>query len=193
MTANRKTPAYLLHKATGQARVRIDGKDHYLGPYNSPESRERYDELVTAWLQREEYSQVTLNIDDLVLLYLDFARGYYVKHGTPTSEIHDIRGALRPLVKRFGRLRVREFSPLKLKAVRDDMVAIGWTRKTVNAQVKRIRRMFRWGTENEHVPAEVLTALAAVACLKEGRTTAKDLPPILPVDDQTIDAIPPQL
>lgn len=26
-----RKPAYLLHKPTGQARIRIDRKDHYLG------------------------------------------------------------------------------------------------------------------------------------------------------------------
>ena len=39
-------PAYSLHKPTGQARVRIDGRDFYLGEYASNESRIRYGELV---------------------------------------------------------------------------------------------------------------------------------------------------
>ena len=39
-------PSYLLHKPTGQARVRIDGKDHYLGPYGSEESRILYGQLI---------------------------------------------------------------------------------------------------------------------------------------------------
>jgi hypothetical protein len=39
-------PAYLLHKPTGQARVRIAGHDYYLGPFGSKESRRRYGELV---------------------------------------------------------------------------------------------------------------------------------------------------
>ena len=39
-------PSYLLHKPTGQARVRIDGKDHYLGPYGSDESRIAYGKLI---------------------------------------------------------------------------------------------------------------------------------------------------
>jgi len=33
MPAKRK-PAYQHHKATGQAKVRIDGKDHYLGEFD---------------------------------------------------------------------------------------------------------------------------------------------------------------
>jgi hypothetical protein len=39
-------PAYQLHRGSGQAKVRIDGEDIYLGPHGSPESRERYEELV---------------------------------------------------------------------------------------------------------------------------------------------------
>ena len=42
----KRKPAYTLHKPTGQARVRIKGKDHYLGEYGTPESRERYDDLI---------------------------------------------------------------------------------------------------------------------------------------------------
>ncbi|HQZ63799.1 MAG TPA: hypothetical protein PLY87_01930 [Planctomycetaceae bacterium] len=39
-------PSYLLHKPTGQARVRINGRDHYLGPYGSEESRILYGQLI---------------------------------------------------------------------------------------------------------------------------------------------------
>jgi hypothetical protein len=31
-----RTPAYCLHRASGQAVVRIDGKDHYLEKYDTP-------------------------------------------------------------------------------------------------------------------------------------------------------------
>ncbi len=189
----KKKPAYTLRKATGQARVRIDGKDHYLGPYGSEESRDRYDELITTWLHRREFSAVLLTIDELVLLYLDFAGEYYFKGEKQTSEVHDIRAALRPLISICGRVRVREFGPLKLKAVREAMVAKGWARGTVNAQVRRIRRMFRWGVENEHVPAQILTGLAAVAGLRQGKTAAKDRPRVKPVDERTVDATLPHL
>jgi hypothetical protein len=38
-------PSYRFHKARACAVVTIDGKDHYLGPYNSCESRDKYDRL----------------------------------------------------------------------------------------------------------------------------------------------------
>jgi hypothetical protein len=39
-------PDYLLHRPSGQARVRINGRDHYLGLYDSAESKAKYQELV---------------------------------------------------------------------------------------------------------------------------------------------------
>ena len=41
-----KIPSYGLHKATGQARVVLSGKDFYLGPYGSEESRRAYARLI---------------------------------------------------------------------------------------------------------------------------------------------------
>lgn len=46
MPQPKAVPAYKLHKATGQARVIIDGRHRYLGPFGSPESFERYARLV---------------------------------------------------------------------------------------------------------------------------------------------------
>ena len=192
MTAKKK-PAYSCHKPTGQARVRINGKDYYLGEYGSPASYEKYEDLVTAWLRKQEFSRYLLTIDELILLYLDFATTYYVKHGRATSEIHDLRAAVRPLVKLFGTTRARDLGPLALKKVREAMVATGWCRTTVNDNIHRIRRMYRWATENEIVPAEVLYALQSVTALKKGKTTARDLPPVQPVDDATVETTIPHL
>ena len=183
----KKKPSYLLHRPTGQARVRIDGKDYYLGEHGTPDSFAQYEELVSQWLKKQSFQKCLLTVDELVLLYLEFARGYYTKNGKPSNEVVMLRSAVRPLVKLFGTIRVREFGPLKLKLVREESVAGGAARKTVNAAVHRIRRMFRWGVENEYVPSEVLTALEAVTALKRGKTTAPDRPPIQPVDDGTVE------
>jgi hypothetical protein len=41
-----KLPKYSLHKPSGQAKVRYNGKDTYLGRYGSQESKEAYAEFV---------------------------------------------------------------------------------------------------------------------------------------------------
>jgi hypothetical protein len=49
-----KIPSYRLHKARNCAVVRINGRDHYLGEYNSPESRELYRRLIAEYLFAKE-------------------------------------------------------------------------------------------------------------------------------------------
>jgi len=43
-------PAMRRHSRSGNARVRIGGIEHWLGPWGSAESRLRYDELIAAWI-----------------------------------------------------------------------------------------------------------------------------------------------
>ncbi len=49
-----RTPGYLLHKVTGQARVRIQGRDYYLGRHNSPESWKRYRQLIAQYFANDQ-------------------------------------------------------------------------------------------------------------------------------------------
>jgi hypothetical protein len=44
------TPAYRLHKQSGQAVVRRSGRDFYLFEHGAPESRAEYDRIVGEWL-----------------------------------------------------------------------------------------------------------------------------------------------
>ena len=186
----KQQPKYALHKATGQARVRINGKSIYLGEYDSEESRRRYDEVVTDYMKGTlNVSFHKLTIAQLCIAYVKHAKSYYVKNGRITSEVSNIQVALRPLVKLHGKCLVSEFGPAKLKQVREQMIADGIVRKSVNRGVGRIKRMFRWGVENEMVSPTVLAAINAVPGIRYGRTAAVEAEPIKPVPDAHIEAI----
>ena len=100
------------------------------------------------WLQsRERYSSgshLGLPLNNLILAYVKHAKDYYRKDGMPTSEVGAIKAALRHVRKLYGLTAAKDFGPLALKTVRDSMVAGGWARTTVNQQIIRVRRMFRW-------------------------------------------------
>ncbi len=135
----RKPPKYSRHTASGHAKVRIDGKDHYLGLYGSAESKQFYDVLIAGWLcagRKPDSVNVTLN--RLSVLYIEYTETYYRKNDKVTSEVSSIRCALRILIKHFGRISVNDFTPLKLKKVRDPMIAAGWLRNSINQQIRRI-------------------------------------------------------
>lgn len=51
-TSPPRIPSYRLHKASGLAVVRLNGRDVYLGRHGTPESRERYERAIAEWLER---------------------------------------------------------------------------------------------------------------------------------------------
>lgn len=190
---SKRKPKYTLHKATGQARVRLSGKDYYLGEYDSQESRLKYDKLVGRWLANQELDSTTLRCDRLALLYLDFASNYYVKDGVETSEVHSIRVPLRHLVKTHGNTLCVRFGPKALREVRQSMVDAGIVRLSVNRNIGRIRRAFKWAVGEELLPVDVWQRLTAVESLAKGRSDAKESEPVTPVSQEHIDAVLPQV
>jgi integrase len=192
-----KIPAYQHHQSSGQARVRIKGRDVYLGVYGSEESKRRYDEVVRAMLtQREREAMAqraglssSITVAELVAGYLRFSRTYYLKNGRPTNEYGNIALAVAPVLDRHGDDLVTMFGPRALKAIRDEWIKAGLVRASINRRVDRIRRMFAWGVAEELVPVDVLQALRAVKGLARGRTVAAEGEPVRAVADAHVDAI----
>jgi integrase len=198
-----KPPAYRLHKATGQARVRHDGRDHYLGPYGSAASKEAYARLIARIMAGEEVTAAKaatmaptpppLTVTELIARYWRHCLDYYRKDGATTREPYNIRAALRPVRKLYGEIPAAEFGPKRLKHVREEMIRLGWSRRYINQSVHRVRGMFRWGVSEELLPAPVFEALRSVRGLAKGRTAARERPPVEPVPDGVLDATLPHM
>ncbi len=84
-------PSYLLHKQSGQARVRVQGCDVLLGPFNSPESRQRYAEILTqlaagrpvsvpGGLRGAPAGDPGVTVNELVAAFLQHADGHYGRY-----------------------------------------------------------------------------------------------------------------
>jgi hypothetical protein len=113
-----KPPSYRLHKATGQAVVTINEKDHYLGRHGTPEIRIAYERLIARWLQAPGEAVATdpsvgcdLTVADLCAQYHRHAAAYCVKDGEETSEMHNVRRAIKTLGEMCARRRF--FAPLE--------------------------------------------------------------------------------
>jgi integrase len=132
--------------------------------------------------------QEPLLVKELVLRYWRHAEAYYVKNGRPTGEHRTIGYALKPLVRLFGSSPAADFGPKRLKLLRDEMIRLGWSRRHINRQVGRVRRMFSWAASEELVSATVAGALREVAGLERGRSGAREKPEIKPVLDEVITA-----
>jgi integrase len=194
--AAQRTPSYCHHRATGQAVVRLDGRDYYLGKYGSTASRAEYDRLIAQWLSNGRSlggpnDPGGLSINELILRYLEFARQHYQRDGIPTDEIQNIHHALKMVRKLYGLIPAAEFGPLALKTVRAGMLDTDLCRTTVNSRVGRIKRLFKWAVENELIPSSVHHGLSAVSGLRAGREGVRESKPVRPVlDDHVAAALP---
>jgi integrase len=101
--------------------------------------------------------------------------------------------ALRPLKKLYAETPAAEFGPLKLKTVREQMIRQGRPRRYINHCVGRIKRLFKWGVENEVVPSSVFHGLLAVAGLQAGRCEARETDPVKPVPDHVVEQTLPHV
>jgi len=195
-----RLPKYSHHKPSGQARIRHNGRTVYLGKFGSPESKKAYARFISNLPKQEETPKIadpahgeTLLVGEIVLRFFEHAMGYYVCNGVQTGEHITIRCCLRPLVKRFGELPVREFGPKRLKLVREHMIKLGWSRRYVNKAVSIVKRCFTWAASEELVPGETAVALGTVAGLRKNRSDAREKLEVGPVTDELVDAVLPHL
>ena len=201
-----RIPKYRHHKGSGQALVQIRGERIYLGRHGTAESREKYRRLITEYLARDQESSTPTNVatfsggaspdlsvNELILAYYRFARGYYVKDGKPTDETAGIRAVLKRLRPMYGRTRACDFGPRDFKLVRQAMVQDGLSRMYIEGSMARIKRMFRWAASEELLPVAIYQALSTVPGLRKGRSEAREPAPVLPVDEETVQATLPHL
>jgi integrase len=193
---------YCLHKPSNRAFVYVRRRKVYLGPYGSEESKAEYRRILAELEAKPKVALAPttlkalpdLTVNELADAYLDHVADYYRKpSGEPTSEAALVGIALGPLMDLYGLKIANEFGPIALKAVRQSMIDKGWTRKSINRQINRVVRLFKWAVENELVAGMVLNALRAVGGLRPGRSGARESLPVRPVDDETVDATLPHL
>lgn len=187
-----RTPSYRLHKPTGQAVVTLSGRDVYLGPHGSPESRALYDQKVAEWLAAGRSHLPTagadLTVSEVVAAYLGHARTRYT--GSQLDRVERSLGVVRRL---YGATPARDFRGRALKAVRQAIVAEGHNRRHANQRVDCVKRAWRWALSEELVPAEAVAGVLAVAGLRRGETEAPEPEAVPPVPAEHVEATLPFL
>ena len=144
----RSFPALTRH-ASGQAKLRIGGRDYYFGVFGSPEAEARYLRVKAHYLiagelptdlakpKRERTgtntrrpgppsvpSPAVFTVSDLCRRFLHHAEREYVRaDGKPNAEYHCYRSALRVLDRVHGSTPVDAFGPKALREVREVMVS----------------------------------------------------------------------
>jgi integrase len=199
-------PSYRLHKQSGQAIVTLSGRDHLLGPHGTLASYAAYRRAIVEWEAAGRTTSATadLRIVELIHRFWKHAKDYY----SSSREAVNIRLALRPLLQMYCDETAASFGPLALQALREAMIkphehkdrktgqtviVPGWSRNYANAQVRRIRQLFRWAVKQQLIPPSVHQGLQAVDGLKRGRSAARETEPVKPVAPAHVEAVLPLL
>lgn len=193
----KRVPSLRHHRASGQGFVELDGRRIYIGVFGRTETERKYHRLVAEFLANGRHLPVArehLTIVELISRFWSHCVEYYRhRDGTPTDEVSSFRLALRPLRELYGETPAAEFSPRRLKTLRQTWIDRGHCRTHINRQIHRVRHVFRWAVQEELVDPAVLEALRAIPGLKRGRTVARESEPVRPVPDEWVAAIRPHV
>ena len=165
----------------GRAYSRHKGNRYYFGKWGTAEAHKKYKRFCAKLILGEPIAtpeKAGHNVGNdganvkktggmlVVELTVEF-----LKHHTPRlhkTHIMHFKSAVGYLVELYGSMPVNDFSPKKLRAVRDLMVRRGrLCRKMVNSFTTRLVRIFTWGCEEEWVNPSVAGALKMVRHLPE--------------------------
>ena len=200
-----RIPKYRQHSSRDIAFVETGGKRTYLpGAFGSAESRMAYAKLceqLKAQPRQKMSSELIpkpaknhATVADVVVAFLSHAKSYYPKsRGSSADEFECCRVVGERLIRFAGLTHAESFGPLSLKAFRDSLVNYRFTRgkdtqerrlsrRYINMQLNRVRRMFRWAASEELVSSSVWQSLKTVDGLRSGRTEAPDKDKRQPVD-----------
>lgn len=177
-----------------RAYVILNGRRVKLGVWGSEKAEQRYRQLIAGVeVPKPTRAEEPPARPTVVEVMAPFMLHVVEQYPGNEAEVWHYKAAMRILKAETAGLPADEFGPRRLRAVREVMVAKGWSRKYVNGQISRVRRMFRWAVADERLPPEVYQALAAVEGLRAGRTDAAEPQHVAPVDDAVVDATLPYL
>jgi integrase len=166
--------------SSGQARVTLGGKVHYLGRCGSPEAHARYGELVKQYLHNGRQpleraatvAQAPCSVADLFQGFRGWidATGKYLKAGKPTSSRIFFESIMRSFEDFAGRVRVDRLGEALLVQWRDRLEQEPrLTRKGINRKVAALLAVLRWGRARGHVGRETWADCSAIVALQRGQ------------------------
>jgi integrase len=200
-------PPYPKKPHNGQARITVrtaagGRKDLVLGLHGSPESRAEYRRVLAELEahggiysgQAAVAAVADLTVNELLVQFWHWAEEHYRDtEGHPTRELENLADALRPLKRLYGHAPAKEFGPVALRAVQQEMIQAGLSRSVVNFRINRIRRVFKWAASFERLPVTVYQALHTVQGLRRGHGKVREADPIKSAAPEHINATLPFL
>ncbi|MCC7395716.1 MAG: site-specific integrase [Planctomycetes bacterium] len=172
-------PKLGVHKATGQARVTLNGTTFYLGKAGTIEAHAKYAELVKTWLAQGQQAirpaatvvQLATSVREVFDQFLAHAdaTGRYSKGGKPGTHYRRFEWIRDSLGAALGNPPVAKLTESSLVLWRDLLERDkGRTRPGINRLVACALLVLKWGRARGLVPKVVWADVSTIEPLKRG-------------------------
>jgi integrase len=158
-----RLPGYRLHRASGNARVTLGGRDVYLGQYGSPESKSEYQRVLAEWLATGCRPLPSPGHSLTVIELLDFYLRDLQSQNPSVSQWNRARQAAKLLRTHCGHSPVDQISVTTIRAIQRGLVGRGNNIVTIRMRVSGIISLLRWGKTEGYVPIETFERIRDIA------------------------------
>ena len=188
MPSRRHIPAYVHHKPTGQARVRIDGQDYYLDRHGSAESWVKYDELIAELVIAKEPVKTTTLTAVLSAWWSECKRRYTKGKGRYGGAVN-WRPVIRLLRESHGREPAEQLGPATLRRlIEAEAEKRDWSLRYSRDTLSRVKLIYKWAKNEELISSAAYERIRDCE-IREGRKRK----PIPPVSDKLVEKTIPLL
>lgn len=184
-------PPRITRHASGQARVVICGISYYLGPFDSEESRRRYAELLTRHAEgklREKKAQEKQGKPRVLTLTEQWQSKESQRLNA--KEVYHYRRIAEKVNRFAGEIYLVDFGVSNLDGFRRSLIAENaWSRNYINAQLRRLRSIWRWGEVQGFCPRGSWEHLRTLQSLPSHDRRVRNTPAVQPATWKTLVAV----
>lgn len=168
------------HRPSGKERVRINGRDHYLGPIGSPEARRRYAELIAGL--KAPLDAPPAQGTTIAEVYALWRRWAVTRYDPAGREVAQYDATWLPWRDLFAAHAAARFGVAELERLRDEMARRGWCRNVINRRVVRVRTVVRWAERRGLMPPGSWSHLRALEPLRAQDRHVRSTEPVKPAE-----------
>jgi integrase len=170
--------------SSGQARVTLNGKVHYLGLHGSLGAQKAYTDLIERWesngrrpLEPSKTVVQLRKVRDITGDYLAYltATGRYTKRGRRTSQRRLCELALEEFSQNYGQIPASELTDTIVVLHRDWVERrTHLTRTGVNRKMQHIRACFKWAAHRGMITRDQWLGIAGIESLTRAECGGRD-------------------
>jgi integrase len=191
-----RIPSYRLHKPSGQAVATLNGRDVYMGPWGTEESKAKYERVIAECLARGRVlaEAPARGPEERGPLMKEIILGFdrHCESTMRPAGVDKVRDSLKPLLRLYGDRPAVQFDAISYATVRAAMIMDELCVSTIRLRLAIIKKLLAWAIVRGLIPDKTLNLVAALEKaepLRAGQGGVKPSRPVRPVPVADVQAV----